>query len=194
MAYNETFVILSLTVWVWTSWWNAWAHTDWPWFILSSRGNSGNNTPSMHHPRRRNVTTSMVGLKTVTYAKISPKMVNPRNTAGEHRRRSCVLPLLLGSELFLHDCTLQHTEQPYWFSMMVHYSIPSSHIGSAQWYTIAHRAAILVQHDGTLQHTEQPYWFSMMVHYSIPSSHIGSAQWYTIAHRAAILVQRDGTL
>ena len=37
--------------------------------------------------RRWNVTTSMVGLKRSTYAKISPKMVNPRDTAGEHRRR-----------------------------------------------------------------------------------------------------------
>ena len=46
------------------------------------------NTPSMHHPRRRNVTTSLAGLKkTVTYAKISPKMVNPRDIAGERRRR-----------------------------------------------------------------------------------------------------------
>ena len=31
---------------------------------------------------RRNVTTSMVGLKTVAYAKISPKMVNPTAIAG----------------------------------------------------------------------------------------------------------------
>ena len=36
--------------------------------------------PAMHHPRRRNGTTSMVGFKkTVTYAKISPKRVNPRD-------------------------------------------------------------------------------------------------------------------
>ena len=42
-------------------------------------------TPSMHHPRRRNVTTSMVGLRTVTYAKISPKMANLR--AGKRRKR-----------------------------------------------------------------------------------------------------------
>ena len=48
---------------------------------------SNKNTPSMHHPRRRNVTTSMVGFKRVTYAKFSPKMVNPRDIAGEHRRR-----------------------------------------------------------------------------------------------------------
>ena len=33
----------------------------------------------MHHPRRRNVTTSMVGVK---YAKISPEIVNPRDIAG----------------------------------------------------------------------------------------------------------------
>ena len=33
------------------------------------------------------VTTSMVGLNTVTYAKISPKMVNSRDIAGKHRRR-----------------------------------------------------------------------------------------------------------
>ena len=50
--------------------------------------NAGNeNTPSIHHPRRRNMTTSMVGLKTVTYAEVSPKMVNPREIAGERRRR-----------------------------------------------------------------------------------------------------------
>ena len=42
---------------------------------------------SMHHPRRRNVTTSLAGLKTGTYAKISSKMVSPRDTALERRRR-----------------------------------------------------------------------------------------------------------
>ena len=42
--------------------------------------NAGNkNTPSTHHPRRRNVTTLMVGLKkTVTYAKISPESGEPQ--------------------------------------------------------------------------------------------------------------------
>ena len=39
-------------------------------------------------PRRRNVTTAMVGLKMVTYAKISPKMVNSRDIVREYRRRS----------------------------------------------------------------------------------------------------------
>ena len=37
------------------------------------------------------MTTSMVGLKTVTYTKISPKMVNPRDVAGKCRRRMIVL-------------------------------------------------------------------------------------------------------
>ena len=36
----------------------------------------------MRHPRRRTVTASMVGLKTVPYPKISPKTVNPRDLAG----------------------------------------------------------------------------------------------------------------
>ena len=44
------------------------------------------NTLSMHHPRRQNVTTSVVGLKTVTFTKISPKLVNPRDIARNRRR------------------------------------------------------------------------------------------------------------
>ena len=48
------------------------------------RVNAGNkNTPSIHHPPRRNVTPSMVGLKMVTYEKVSPKMAIPRNIAGD---------------------------------------------------------------------------------------------------------------
>ena len=56
------------------------------WRSCPRRVNAGNkNTPSMHHPRRRNVTTSMVGLKdshTHTH-KISPKMVTLRDIAGD---------------------------------------------------------------------------------------------------------------
>ena len=50
------------------------------WRSCPRRVNAGNkNTPSTHHPRRRNVTTLMVGLKkTVTYAKISPKSGEPQ--------------------------------------------------------------------------------------------------------------------
>ena len=41
------------------------------------------------HPRRRNVTTSIVGIKkTVTYAKIAPKMMNPsRSCWGTQKRK-----------------------------------------------------------------------------------------------------------
>ena len=50
------------------------------WRSCPRQVNAGNkNTPSTHHPRRRNVTTLMVGLKkTVTYAKISPKSGEPQ--------------------------------------------------------------------------------------------------------------------
>ena len=49
------------------------------WRSCPRRMNAGNkNTPSTHHPWRRNVTTLMVGLKTVTYAKISPKSGEPQ--------------------------------------------------------------------------------------------------------------------
>ena len=46
-------------------------------------GAEGDHSPpsQSEYPPRRNVTTSMVGFKTVTYAKISPKMVNPRDIA-----------------------------------------------------------------------------------------------------------------
>ena len=45
--------------------------------------NAGNkNTPSTHHPRRRNVATLMVGLKNGHIRKTShPKVVNPRDIA-----------------------------------------------------------------------------------------------------------------
>ena len=40
------------------------------------------------YPLRRNVTTLMVGLKkTVTYAKISPKVVNPRDIPGGTQKK-----------------------------------------------------------------------------------------------------------
>ena len=45
------------------------------------------NTPSTHHPRRRNVTTLMVGLKTVTYAKISPKSGDPQRYSWERKNK-----------------------------------------------------------------------------------------------------------
>ena len=57
------------------------------WRSCPRRVNASNkNTPSTHHPRNRNVTTLMVGLKkTVTYAKISPKSGEPqRYSWGTH--------------------------------------------------------------------------------------------------------------
>ena len=52
------------------------------------RVNAGNkNTPSTHHPRRRNVTTLMVGLKKRSHTQKShPKVVNPRDIAGERKK------------------------------------------------------------------------------------------------------------
>ena len=52
--------------------------------------NAGNKyTPSMHHPRRRNVTTWMVGLKKNGHIRknLTQKMVNPRDIAGERRKK-----------------------------------------------------------------------------------------------------------
>ena len=48
--------------------------------FMSRRVNAGNkNTPSTHHPRRRNVTTLMVGLKKRSHTQKShPKVVNPQ--------------------------------------------------------------------------------------------------------------------
>ena len=59
------------------------------WRSCPRRVNAGNkNTPSTHHPRRRNVTTLMVGLKKRSHTQKShPKIVNPRDIAGERRRR-----------------------------------------------------------------------------------------------------------
>ena len=56
------------------------------WRSCPRRVNAGNkNTPSMHHPRRRNVTTLVVGLKKWSHTQKShPKVVNPRDIAGEH--------------------------------------------------------------------------------------------------------------
>ena len=45
-------------------------------------------TPSTHHPRRRNVTTLMVGLKKRSHTQKShPKVVNPRDIAGERKKK-----------------------------------------------------------------------------------------------------------
>ena len=63
------------------------------WRSCPRRVNAGNkNTPSTHHPRRRNVTTLMVGLKKRSHTRKShPKLVNLRDIAGERRRRRPVV-------------------------------------------------------------------------------------------------------
>ena len=51
--------------------------------IYALMGECWQQKHTQHAPSRRwNVTTSVVGLKRVTYAKISPKMVKPRDIAG----------------------------------------------------------------------------------------------------------------
>ena len=59
------------------------------WRSCPRRVNASNkNTPSTHHPRRRNVTTLMVGLKKRSHTQKShPKVVNPRDTAGERKKK-----------------------------------------------------------------------------------------------------------
>ena len=53
------------------------------WHSCPRQVDAGNkNTPSMRRPKRRNMTTSVVGLNMVTYVEISPKMVNLRDIAG----------------------------------------------------------------------------------------------------------------
>ena len=58
------------------------------WRSCPRRVNAGNkSTPSMHHPRRRNVTTLMVGLKNGHIRKnLTQKVVNPRDIAGERKK------------------------------------------------------------------------------------------------------------
>ena len=48
-------------------------------------------TPSMHHPRRWNVTSSMVGLKNDDIHKNLTKNGEPQRLAGERRRRRRVV-------------------------------------------------------------------------------------------------------
>ena len=59
------------------------------------------NTPSMHSPRRQNVTTSVAGLKTDTHAKIPPKLVNPRYIAGNAEKEEDESDVFI-----LHDMVL----------------------------------------------------------------------------------------
>ena len=77
---------------------------------------SNENTTNMHHARRWNVTTSMVGLKMVTYTKISPKIVNPRDIAGECRRRT-----------FQYNLHMQHSNRRRTFQYSLHMQYYNRH-------------------------------------------------------------------
>ena len=59
------------------------------WRSCPRRVNAGNkNTPSTHHPRIRDVTTLMVGLKKRSHTQKShPKVVIPRDIAGERKEK-----------------------------------------------------------------------------------------------------------
>ena len=59
------------------------------WRSCPRRVNASNkNTPSTHHPRRRNVTTLMVGLKNGHIRKnLTQKVVNPRDIARERKKK-----------------------------------------------------------------------------------------------------------
>ena len=87
------------------------------WRSCPRRVNAGNkNTPSTHHPRRRNVTTLMVGLKNGHVRKnLTQKVVNPRDIAGERekkrkkKRRSCemsgyVMMIMIKLKGAVQDC------------------------------------------------------------------------------------------
>ena len=79
---------------------------------------SNKSTNSKHHPRRRKVTTSMAGLKMVTYIKISPKMVNPRDTVGN----------MEGDEEEHTDQSLQYgiSSQTFEFPLQLSVYLPAS--------------------------------------------------------------------
>ena len=66
------------------------------WHSSPWRVNAGNkNTPSMHHPRRWNVTTSMIGLKNCQICKnLTLKNGEPQRSSWESRRRRSFLQMI----------------------------------------------------------------------------------------------------
>ena len=85
------------------------------WRSCPRRVNAGNkNTPSTHHPQRRNVTTLMVGLKKRSHTQKShPKVVNPRDIAGERKKNNQKTPKIFFPKtchlLLWLDCRLLPT-------------------------------------------------------------------------------------
>ena len=59
------------------------------WHLCPRRVNAGNkNTPSMHHPRKQNVTTFIVGLKKRSHTQNLNQNGEPKRYSWEHTRRS----------------------------------------------------------------------------------------------------------
>ena len=77
------------------------------WNSCPRRVNAGNkNTPSMHHPRRRNVTTLMVGVKKRSHTQKShQKVVNPRDIAGERKKKETSMIQFSMTMLYLRFTT-----------------------------------------------------------------------------------------
>ena len=112
------------------------------WRSCPRRVNAGNkNTPSTHHPWRRNVTTLMVGLKKRSHTQKShPQVVNPRDIAGERKKkkkkkkqsaisseRNCLNSLaVMVSVLKVGGCSLNHNRAilPTWKTGRLHWRLP----------------------------------------------------------------------
>ena len=83
------------------------------WHSCPRQLNAGNkNTPTMHHPRRRNVTTSMVGLKNGHICKNLIQNGEPQTYSWAHRRRIKMVILNICTFTIKTDflCTLPVTE------------------------------------------------------------------------------------
>ena len=105
------------------------------------------NTPSMHHPQRRNVTTSMVGLRNGQYTKIS-KNGEPQRYSWEHRRRRRAPSLVYKFYLSTYN----------W----LRWPMPVIHVGRWSWMLIGFKVTnkqISTEHSSTsLQHGSPWCW------------------------------------
>ena len=93
------------------------------WRSCPRRVNVGNKyTPSMHHPRRLNVTTLMVGLKkTVTYAKISSQNGEPqRYSWGTQKERKKEIPIVFKKACIAPSCLHQESCNNAWLLLFTY--------------------------------------------------------------------------
>ena len=86
----------------------------------------------------------MVGIKTVTYAKISPQKVNPRDVSGERRRRRSFITVY---DIWqkLHDrilrygwiaCTCSFDSKPVFSASYMQYNISYVHLGTRVTHSV----------------------------------------------------------